>query len=319
MQSLIFILFSFLSVRNMVCELQPLPGPCGARYIRWYFNKHAHECAYFRYGGCQGNQNNFKSKADCESACMGVSSISLYNSGQSSLSAVKPAIMTAPIYEPPEVKMEALNSIMITGNEQNYDRYSQMRHRKMQHDDSNTRKRRRLDKERAKERRRRERRKERKRLKRLRQRQKKLLRDGKKSKKDRKKKKNRTEDEDPNETAQDNAVGEEKNVDTVEEITNMVDNAISEDDVEETVRRRDRRRDKKRRKRRQKRQKKNRDRDSKSRKQKRDNKYAESRHGKSDPSYQRDDSRSYRMLSILDQIAKSRTQSGSIVYSEPGI
>ena len=244
---------------------------------------------------------------------MGVSSISLYNSGQSSLSAVKPAIMTAPIYEPPEVKYEALNSIMLTGNEKNYDRYLATRYRKMQDDDSNTRKRRRLDKERAKERRRRERRKERKRLKRLRQRQKKLLREGKKSKKDRKKKKNRTDDERVNGTAGENPVSTEKKPNTVEEITNMVDNAISEDDVAET-RRHERRRNKKRRKRRQKRQKKNRD--GKSKKQKRDNKYVENKHRKSDPSYQSDDSRAYRMLSILDQIAKSRTQSGSIVYSE---
>lgn len=300
---------SFVPVRNMICELQPLPGPCGARYIRWFYNKHAQECAYFRYGGCQGNQNNFKSKTECENACMAVPSISLYKGGQSSLSAVKPAILTAPIYEPPELKYEALNSIMLTGNEKNYDRYSATRQRKMQDDEGITRKRRRLEKERAKERRRRERRKERKRLKRLR-RQKKLLREGKKPKKDRKKKKNKTEDESLNETTPENSVSPEKQTSTVEEITNIVDNAIAEDDAGDTRRRRDR----KRRKRRQKRQKKNKD--GKSKKQKRDNKHVEKQYRRHAPTYQNDDTRSYRMLSILDHIANSRTQTGSIVYSE---
>lgn len=296
-------------VRNMVCELQPLPGPCGARYIRWFYNKHAQECAYFRYGGCQGNQNNFKSKTECENACMAVPSISLYKGGQSSLSAVKPAIMTAPIYEPPEVQYEALNSIRLTGSENNYERYPATRYRKMQDDESNTRKRRRLDKERAKDRRRRERRKERKRLKKLR-RQKKLLREGKKPKKDRKRKKNKTGDEDLNDTTPENSISPEKQTNTVEEITNIVDNAIAEDDVEDT-RKPERRRGRKRRKRRQKKNK-----DGKSRKQKRDNKHVESQYRRHEPSYQSDDSRSYRMFSILDHIAKSRTQSGSIVYSE---
>lgn len=304
---------SFVPVRNMICELQPLPGPCGARYIRWYYNKHAQGCAYFRYGGCQGNQNNFKSKRDCESACLSVPSISLYKGGQSSLSELKPAVMTAPIYEPPEVKYEALNSIMLTGNENNYDRYSASRYRKMQDDDSNTRKRRRLDKERAKERRRRERRKERKRLKKLR-RQKKLLREGKKTKKDRKKKKkNKTEEVDLNETTPENTVIADKETSTVEEITNIVDNAIAADEAGES-RTRERRKDRKRRKKRQKRQKKNKD--GRSKKQKRDNKHVESQLRRHEPSYQSDDSRAYRMYSILDHIAKSRTQSGSIVYSE---
>ena len=299
----------------MICELQPLPGPCGARYIRWYYNRHAQECAYFRYGGCQGNQNNFKSKSDCESACMSVPTISLYKGSQSSLSAIKPAIRTEPIYEPPEVKYEALNSIRITGNEQNYDTYSATRYRKMQNDDdSNTRKRRRLEKERAKERRRKEKRKERKRLKRLRRRQRKLLREGKKPKKDRKKKKKTKAEDGVRVTDIDNSVTtaeKENQVNTVEEISNIVDNAISDEDSEQKRRREERR---KRRKKRQKRPKK--DKDGRSKKQKRDNKYAERQVRRHAPSHQNDDAKSYRMLSILDHIANSKSQSGSIAYTE---
>ena len=298
----------------MICELQPLPGPCGARYIRWYYNRHAQECAYFRYGGCQGNQNNFKSKSDCESACMSVPTISLYKGGQSSLSAIKPAIRTEPIYEPPEVKYEALNSIRITGNEQNYDTYSSAtRYRKMQNDDdSNTRKRRRLERERAKERRRKEKRKERKRLKRLRRRQRKLLREGKKSKKDRKKKKKSEDEAGVRVTDKDNTItAAENEVNTVEEISNIVDNAISDEDSEQKRRREERR---KRRKKRQKRPKK--DKEGRSKKQKRDNKHVERQVRRHAPTYQNDDSKSYRMLSILDHIANSKTQSGSIAYTE---
>ena len=296
----------------MICELQPLPGPCGARYIRWYYNRHAQECTYFRYGGCQGNQNNFKSKSDCESACVSVPTISLYQGSQSSLSDMKPAIRTAPIYEPPEVKYEALNSIMISGNEKKYDPFSATRYRKMQNDDdSNTRKRRRLEKERAKERRRKEKRKERKRLKRLRRRQRKLLREGKKSKKDKKKKKKTKGEGGVDVTDLDNAVTAENQVNTVEEISNIVDNAISDEDSEQKRRREERR---KRRKKRQKRPKKNKD--GKIKKQKRDNKPVERQYRRHAPSYQNDDNKSYRMLSILDHIASSKTQSGSIVYTE---
>ena len=44
-------------------------GPCKAALRRWYYNKKAGECLKFIYGGCQGNDNNFKTQEDCEKKC----------------------------------------------------------------------------------------------------------------------------------------------------------------------------------------------------------------------------------------------------------
>ncbi|XP_059899250.1 collagen, type XXVIII, alpha 1a [Gadus macrocephalus] len=50
---------------------QPLdPGPCREYLVRWYYDPEANACAQFWYGGCQGNQNNFKADADCRDACV---------------------------------------------------------------------------------------------------------------------------------------------------------------------------------------------------------------------------------------------------------
>ena len=53
-----------------VCELPPQPGDCGARFIRWFYNKITNRCSWFYFQGCRGNQNNFKSKKECESQCI---------------------------------------------------------------------------------------------------------------------------------------------------------------------------------------------------------------------------------------------------------
>uniref|UniRef100_A0A8C5BFB0 BPTI/Kunitz inhibitor domain-containing protein n=1 Tax=Gadus morhua TaxID=8049 RepID=A0A8C5BFB0_GADMO len=55
---------------NSGCD-QPLdPGPCREYLVRWYYDPEANACAQFWYGGCQGNQNNFKADADCRDACV---------------------------------------------------------------------------------------------------------------------------------------------------------------------------------------------------------------------------------------------------------
>ena len=46
------------------------PGPCREYLVRWYYDPEANACAQFWYGGCQGNQNNFKADADCRDACV---------------------------------------------------------------------------------------------------------------------------------------------------------------------------------------------------------------------------------------------------------
>ncbi|KAL8613702.1 hypothetical protein ACOMHN_029794 [Nucella lapillus] len=52
-----------------ICQLPRKPGPCKASFKRYYYDSHKHKCLKFTYGGCQGNENNFKTKADCQKAC----------------------------------------------------------------------------------------------------------------------------------------------------------------------------------------------------------------------------------------------------------
>ncbi|XP_048580646.1 fibrillin-1 isoform X2 [Nematostella vectensis] len=54
---------------TQVCSLPKLTGPCMARFIRWHYDMRSSECKMFTYGGCQGNANNFESKAACLKKC----------------------------------------------------------------------------------------------------------------------------------------------------------------------------------------------------------------------------------------------------------
>ena len=56
---------------NEVCELPQVTGPCEAAIPAFWFNAESGECESFIYGGCQGNENNFPTKAECEAACGG--------------------------------------------------------------------------------------------------------------------------------------------------------------------------------------------------------------------------------------------------------
>ena len=44
-------------------------GPCRASVKKFYFNTETAVCEEFRYGGCNGNDNNFDSFTDCHSVC----------------------------------------------------------------------------------------------------------------------------------------------------------------------------------------------------------------------------------------------------------
>ncbi|XP_076455811.1 uncharacterized protein LOC143290345 [Babylonia areolata] len=59
-----------LKVRSPVCKQAPSPGRCGAQFRRWYFNVHMAACSWFTYSGCGGNDNNFRSREECERICV---------------------------------------------------------------------------------------------------------------------------------------------------------------------------------------------------------------------------------------------------------
>lgn len=44
-------------------------GTCDKYKIYWYFNQIDRECVRFYYGGCDGNQNRFESRENCEMTC----------------------------------------------------------------------------------------------------------------------------------------------------------------------------------------------------------------------------------------------------------
>ncbi|KAJ6655572.1 hypothetical protein lerEdw1_005043 [Lerista edwardsae] len=52
-----------------VCRLPAQPGPCKAATLRYRYDAASRTCDVFLYGGCQGNENNFETLAECEHAC----------------------------------------------------------------------------------------------------------------------------------------------------------------------------------------------------------------------------------------------------------
>ena len=56
-----------------VCEQPKKIGPCKARIPRFYFNSTYGKCKEFGWGGCDPNENNFKTKEECEKICIGIS------------------------------------------------------------------------------------------------------------------------------------------------------------------------------------------------------------------------------------------------------
>lgn len=53
-----------------ICSMPKEPGPCMAFFHRWWYDKEKNTCSKFIYGGCQGNNNNFQSKAMCQNMCI---------------------------------------------------------------------------------------------------------------------------------------------------------------------------------------------------------------------------------------------------------
>uniref|UniRef100_A0A131YMX9 Pancreatic trypsin inhibitor n=1 Tax=Rhipicephalus appendiculatus TaxID=34631 RepID=A0A131YMX9_RHIAP len=61
----------FLEIKTQMhaCMQPKDAGPCRASVPRWYFNAYEQVCKEFIYGGCQGNNNRFETKAACDAAC----------------------------------------------------------------------------------------------------------------------------------------------------------------------------------------------------------------------------------------------------------
>lgn len=53
-----------------LCILPRVVGPCRASFPRWYYNQAVKKCLKFIYGGCEGNMNNFRTKAECKKRCI---------------------------------------------------------------------------------------------------------------------------------------------------------------------------------------------------------------------------------------------------------
>ncbi|XP_065940930.1 eppin-like [Magallana gigas] len=59
---------------DYVCSLPKAPqsGPyCYGYFPRWWYNRWTKQCERFIYGGCRGNENNFRTRQVCEGRCKG--------------------------------------------------------------------------------------------------------------------------------------------------------------------------------------------------------------------------------------------------------
>lgn len=51
------------------CQLPVDPGSCRVFQTNYYYNVETNTCKKFKYGGCGGNGNRFKTKLDCRMTC----------------------------------------------------------------------------------------------------------------------------------------------------------------------------------------------------------------------------------------------------------
>ncbi|KAG8141466.1 hypothetical protein E2320_007090, partial [Naja naja] len=67
--SLIFIFLNLPEAMLDMCN-QPLDvGPCKENFTRFYYDRTTKICKPFKFGGCNGNRNNFLNREDCMQEC----------------------------------------------------------------------------------------------------------------------------------------------------------------------------------------------------------------------------------------------------------
>jgi hypothetical protein len=52
-----------------ICSMPMDRGPCYAAKPRFFYDRESGECRPFRFGGCDGNRNNFLTKEECVLTC----------------------------------------------------------------------------------------------------------------------------------------------------------------------------------------------------------------------------------------------------------
>uniref|UniRef100_A0A3Q3FTI4 Protein AMBP n=1 Tax=Kryptolebias marmoratus TaxID=37003 RepID=A0A3Q3FTI4_KRYMA len=57
------------SVLTEACYTAPETGPCFGLHEHYFYNSSSMNCELFKYGGCLGNQNNFKTERECLQRC----------------------------------------------------------------------------------------------------------------------------------------------------------------------------------------------------------------------------------------------------------
>uniref|UniRef100_A0A183GJ10 Tissue factor pathway inhibitor n=1 Tax=Heligmosomoides polygyrus TaxID=6339 RepID=A0A183GJ10_HELPZ len=59
-----------VSASKNVCQQKMESGPCLALIKRYGYSVSLNKCVEFTYGGCMGNDNNFKTLQECEKKCL---------------------------------------------------------------------------------------------------------------------------------------------------------------------------------------------------------------------------------------------------------
>ncbi|XP_018570354.1 PI-actitoxin-Afv2a-like [Anoplophora glabripennis] len=57
---------------QVACKLPMVKGYCRALLPRWRYDPSIGKCVEFKYGGCNGNANNFMTQKACSATCEGV-------------------------------------------------------------------------------------------------------------------------------------------------------------------------------------------------------------------------------------------------------